>query len=134
MQTGALRAKEADARAAGGPPRGEWPRPPLPLRPGVPGPRRPQPGAVAWQTFTTSDQTLEHPKYGAGVGVWSSPAIDPLRHRLYIGTGNFYEPGSANPSPASAGDRDLSDSLLALNTNNGVLTHHRQFTAGDVWG
>src|SRR5439155_14216018 len=46
----------------------------------------------------------------------------------------FYEPGSLHPSPASAGDHDLSDSLLELTTKSGVITQQRQFTAGDIWG
>ena len=91
-------------------------------------------GAIVWQTFTTSDQTLEHPKFGAGVGVWSSPAIDPRTERLFIGTGNYYEPGSDNPSPPSRHDKDLSDSLVTLSTKNGKVKDHRQFTANDVWG
>ena len=91
-------------------------------------------GALAWQLFTTSDQTLEHPRYGAGVGVWSSPAIDFWRNRVYIGTGQFYEPG-APPSECSwQRDLDLSDSLLSISLCDGELERARQFTAGDVWG
>jgi hypothetical protein len=82
-------------------------------------------GAVVWQTFTTSDQALAHPKFGAGVGVWSSPAVDPRTGRLFVGTGNYYEPGSDDPSPPSRRDTDLSDSLLSLGTKNGKVKDSR---------
>ncbi len=91
-------------------------------------------GALRWQVFTTSDQTLAAPKFGAGVSVWSSPAIDPELGRVFIGTGQFYEAGSAQPSPASKKDKDLSDSLLSIELCNGKLKDHRQFTQGDIFG
>jgi polyvinyl alcohol dehydrogenase (cytochrome) len=91
-------------------------------------------GELAWQSYTTSDQTLESPKYGAGVGVWSSPAIDPKSGRLFIGTGQFYEAGSTSPGKASKNDKDLSDSLLSVSISDGKIRDSRQFTAGDIFG
>ncbi|MGH9200061.1 MAG: PQQ-binding-like beta-propeller repeat protein [Vicinamibacterales bacterium] len=90
-------------------------------------------GEIEWRAYTTSDQTLETPKYGAGVGVWSSPAIDPINDWLYIGTGQFYEPGSQVPGPKSRGDRDYSDSLIVIDIHSGKIIKSRQFTAGDIW-
>ena len=90
-------------------------------------------GNIAWQTFTTSDQSLANPKWGAGVAVWSSPAIDPLRG-VYIGTGQYYEPGSETPDPESADDVDYSDSLLRLSLLDGDILSHHQFTEGDIFG
>lgn len=91
-------------------------------------------GAVRWRAFTTSDQTLAHPKWGAGVGVWSSPAIDVARDRMYIGTGQHYEPGSPAPDPQSASDVDYSDSLIGIDLADGSIDKRHQFTEGDVWG
>ena len=91
-------------------------------------------GALAWQLFTTSDQSVANPKYGAGVGVWSSPAIDFWKNRVYIGTGQFYEPGARPESCAGSRDLDLSDSLLSISLCDGKLDRARQFTSGDVWG
>ncbi len=92
-------------------------------------------GSLAWKTYTTSDQSLASPKWGAGVGVWSSPAIDPKRGgHLFIGTGQHYEYGSDNPSPGSENDLDLSDSLLSLSLHTGELKAQHQFTVGDVFG
>ena len=90
---------------------------------------------IGWQLWTTSNQMLPAPKFGAGVGVWSSPAIDPLLG-VYIGTGQFYEPGSENPSRESRRDKDLSDSLLRIGNVSvfgGKLLASRQFTANDIF-
>jgi polyvinyl alcohol dehydrogenase (cytochrome) len=88
-------------------------------------------GATAWRLFTTSDQRSAEPRFGAGVGVWSSPAIDFWNNRLFIGTGQHYEPGRAS---GCSHELDLSDSLLGISLCDGALTRARQFTAGDVWG
>ncbi|MBC8070332.1 MAG: PQQ-binding-like beta-propeller repeat protein [Deltaproteobacteria bacterium] len=79
----------------------------------------PDDGSELWRRYTTSDDPLA----GAGVSVWSTPAYDPARRILYIGTGNTYEP------PASP----LSDSLLALDLDTGAIVWSRQFTADDVY-
>jgi polyvinyl alcohol dehydrogenase (cytochrome) len=90
-------------------------------------------GSLGWQLFTTSDQSVAHPRYGAGVGVWSSPAIDFWRNRVYIGTGQFYEPGNKPNDCKGQRDLDLSDSLLSISLCDGRLDHARQFTSGDVY-
>jgi outer membrane protein assembly factor BamB/cytochrome c5 len=60
---------------------------------------------------------------GAGVSVWSSPAVDTERGHLYIGTGQAY----ALPAPPR------SDALLALDVETGEEVWATQFTAGDAW-
>ncbi len=76
-------------------------------------------GAELWRVYTTTDDD----QGGAGVSVWSTPAIDEARGLLYIGTGNTYEPPAA----------PRSDALLALRIGSGALAWSRQFTAGDVY-
>lgn len=76
-------------------------------------------GDEAWRFHATDEAAGE----GAGVSVWSSPAIDRDRGVLYVGTGQAYSP----PAPAR------SDSLVALDLATGEEVWHRQFTEGDVW-
>ena len=76
-------------------------------------------GDEVWR-FHVTDQAAGE---GAGVSVWSSPAIDRDRGVLYIGTGQAY----SLPAPAR------SDSLVALDLATGEEVWHRQFTAGDAW-
>src|SRR5262249_9710100 len=60
---------------------------------------------------------------GAGVGVWSTPAVDVARGMLYVGSGNTYAPPTA----------PLADSILAIEYATGRLVWSRQFTAPDVF-
>jgi polyvinyl alcohol dehydrogenase (cytochrome) len=76
-------------------------------------------GAEAWRFHVTAGDERE----GPGVSVWSSPAIDPERGVVYIGTGQAYAP----PAPPR------SDALLALDLETGDEVWSRQFTAGDAW-
>lgn len=73
-------------------------------------------GRVVWRTHTV-------PKGHDGAAVWSTPAIDPKRGRLYVGTGNAYH------DPAAA----TTDSVLALGLAHGRILAHHQTTPGDVW-
>ena len=59
----------------------------------------------------------------SGVGVWSTPTIDPARNLLYIGTGDNYS------APAT----DTSDAVIALDLNTGHIVWSRQLTAADVY-
>jgi polyvinyl alcohol dehydrogenase (cytochrome) len=79
----------------------------------------PDTGAEAWRFYTVPDD----PASGAGVGVWSSAAVDEARGLVFIGTGQNYE------SPAS----HLGDALLALDSAAGFLVWSNQFHAGDVY-
>jgi polyvinyl alcohol dehydrogenase (cytochrome) len=62
--------------------------------------------------------------YGpAGEAIWNTPTIDTRRNVLYVGTGNNFAP------PAT----ELSDSLLALDLNNGEVRWAHQVTENDIW-
>jgi outer membrane protein assembly factor BamB len=70
-------------------------------------------GAPVWKFYTT-DTT--------GTSVVSSPAIDPVRKRVFIGTGQNF-----------TGDSPYADSLLALDYETGKLVWSTQFTKNDVY-
>jgi polyvinyl alcohol dehydrogenase (cytochrome) len=76
-------------------------------------------GAEVWRFYTTPND----PTSGAGVGIWSTPAVDRKRGLLYVGTGNTYE----EPSAA------LGDSILAIDYHTGELRWSTQFTHPDVF-
>lgn len=82
-----------------------------------------QTGKKIWHFETTL--AADGSKYGPGAPVWSSPAVDPMRKHVYIGSGNSYY------APASR----YSDSLLALDYSTtdpkGKLVWSKQFTAND---
>jgi len=59
----------------------------------------------------------------SGAGVWSAPALDPDRNRLYITTGDSYS------SPAAP----ESDAIMALAMDSGRVLWMRQTLAGDAW-
>ena len=76
-------------------------------------------GAERWRVYTTNDDD----EGGAGVSIWSSPAVDTERGLVFIGTGNTYEP------PASP----RSDAIMAVRYATGEVAWVRQFTEGDVY-
>ena len=76
-------------------------------------------GKEKWRFYTTPNDTSS----GAGVGIWSTPAVDRQRGMLYVGTGNTYS------APASR----LADSILAIDYKTGKLKWSRQFTYPDVF-
>ena len=76
-------------------------------------------GDEQWRFWLTKGDATE----GAGVSIWSSPAVDTERGVLYIGTGQAY----ALPAPPR------SDALLALDLHTGEEVWTTQFTAGDAW-
>jgi polyvinyl alcohol dehydrogenase (cytochrome) len=87
-------------------------------------------GREVWRYWTTcgpqnagQDNCPAGANEGAGVSVWSSPAVDAALGRIYFGTGQHY----ARPTTAR------SDSLVALDLRTGREVWTRQFTAGDVW-
>ncbi|HEX6238500.1 MAG TPA: PQQ-binding-like beta-propeller repeat protein [Acidimicrobiales bacterium] len=74
-------------------------------------------GEELWRyRATTGDE-------GAGVGIWSSPAVDTERGHVYIGTGQHYV------GPAS----ERSDAVVALDVTTGELQWAHQYTEGDIW-
>jgi polyvinyl alcohol dehydrogenase (cytochrome) len=76
-------------------------------------------GERVWRVDTTPGDATA----GAGVGVWSTPAVDLDRGVAYVGTGNTYEEPSA----------PLADSLLALDLETGDIRWSRAFTSPDVF-
>ncbi|MBZ5576425.1 MAG: PQQ-binding-like beta-propeller repeat protein [Acidobacteriia bacterium] len=63
-------------------------------------------------------------QYGpSGGGIWNSPTLDPLRHALYVGTGDAY----TAPAPKTT------DSILALDLDSGKVLWSVQDLAGDAW-
>jgi polyvinyl alcohol dehydrogenase (cytochrome) len=88
-------------------------------------------GRQVWRTFTIPDTPQRTSKTSAGTqlwgpsggGVWSTPALDPERNRLYITTGDNY---SNPPTPQS-------DAIMALAMDTGRIVWTRQALAGDAW-
>jgi polyvinyl alcohol dehydrogenase (cytochrome) len=83
-------------------------------------------GAEKWRTWLVDPATAQgsENKLGpSGVAVWNSPSIDPVRHQLYIATGDNYS------EPATA----LSDSIMALDLATGRIKWHYQAFGNDAW-
>ena len=76
-------------------------------------------GEEIWRFYATPGDA----ENGAGVGIWSTPAVDRKRGVLYVGSGNTYEP------PTAA----LADSILAIDYQTGQLLWSTQFTFPDVF-
>lgn len=73
-------------------------------------------GALLWKTYTV-------PEGHDGGAVWSTAAVDPEADRLYVGTGNAYH------EPVG----DMTDSMLAVDPDDGTILDHFQAVAGDAW-
>jgi len=74
-------------------------------------------GAVRWHTYTV-------PPGHDGGAIWSTPSLDARTGVLYVGDGNAYH------APAAS----TTDSVLAIDANDGALLEHFQATSGDVFG
>jgi polyvinyl alcohol dehydrogenase (cytochrome) len=74
-------------------------------------------GMERWRFSTTQSGD------GPGVAIWGTASVDTKRKLLYIGTGNNYA------APSS----ELSDSMLAINYQDGTVLWHSQFLADDVF-
>ena len=88
-------------------------------------------GREVWKTYTvprrpevTGKTAVGTVTLGpSGVGVWSTPTVDPARRRMYITTGNNYsQPGT-----------DTSDAVMALDMDTGRILWTRQVLQGDVY-
>ncbi|GAA4525523.1 outer membrane protein assembly factor BamB family protein [Amycolatopsis samaneae] len=86
-------------------------------------------GELKWRYYTVPEPKQAGtwpngvPKYEpSGVGVWSSPVIDPYTGTLYVGTGQNYT--------GSGGDFDT---LLALDARTGGVRWKNQVTKADTW-
>ncbi len=88
-------------------------------------------GRQIWKTFTISETPRRTTKNSAGTqlwgpsgaAIWSTPALDPDRNRLYVTTGDSY----SNP-PASS-----SDAVMALAMDTGRIVWTKQTLPGDAW-
>ncbi len=88
-------------------------------------------GKQQWKTYTIPRPAQPVGKNSAGTqlhapsgaAVWSAPALDPERNRLYITTGDSYS------SPAAP----ESDAIMALAMDSGKVLWTRQTLPGDAW-
>ena len=87
-------------------------------------------GEQLWQWHATEDAVIQgknsagQDQYGpSGASVWTTPAIDPKRNRIYFGTGeNLSHPAT-----------DTSDAIIALDMDSGEVAWRFQAMANDVW-
>ena len=80
--------------------------------------------SVAGTPRPTAKNSIGTQLYGpAGGAIWNTPTIDTKRNVLYVGTGNNFAP------PAT----ELSDSLVALDLNDGKVRWAHQVTENDIW-
>ena len=88
-------------------------------------------GKQIWRAYTIPDPPVPVRKNAVGVqlwgpsgaAVWSSPALDPERSRVYVATGDNY---SDPPSLTS-------DAIVAFDMRTGDFLWAKQFTVGDAW-
>jgi len=87
-------------------------------------------GDPLWEWHATAEATLQGlnadglEQYGpSGAVVWTTPAVDNKRNRIYFGTGeNLSHPAT-----------NTSDAIIALDIDSGELAWRFQAIAGDVW-
>ena len=88
-------------------------------------------GKQIWKTFTIAQPAQRTTKNARGVqqwgpsggSIWSAPALDPERNRLYVTTGDSY---SNPPAPET-------DAIMALAMDTGRVLWTRQVLSGDAW-
>ena len=87
-------------------------------------------GKLVWRAYTLdAAQPVRKNAIGvqlwgpSGASIWSSPALDPERNRMYVTTGDNYS------DPASL----TSDAVVAFDLRTGEFLWAKQFTAGDAW-
>src|ERR1700741_4798437 len=96
-------------------------------------------GTLLWKTFDIPDNGGRTDGYSGGA-VWQSPAIDPHRGLLYVGTGNNYtapqsveDCQNASHSAKCAAADDFFDSALALELKNGHIRWAKMLQGLDTW-
>ncbi|KAL8035607.1 hypothetical protein ABFX02_12G108300 [Erythranthe guttata] len=105
-------------------------------------------GAILWQTYTLPDNGGKIGGY-SGAAIWgSSPSIDTVRGRVYVGTGNLYlAPAEVlrcqarqnnRTTPPRSGDQCFGsdvhfDSLMSFDIKTGKIVWARQLGGYDVF-
>jgi polyvinyl alcohol dehydrogenase (cytochrome) len=101
-------------------------------------------GKLLWKTYTVPENGGKPGGYSGG-GVWQPPAIDPVRHVLYVGTGNNYSvPESVlecerqaiahnNPNADCVARNDFFDTALALDLADGHVRWSKRLLRYDVF-
>ena len=88
-------------------------------------------GKQVWKTYTIPEapQPTTRSSRGtqlhgpSGGGVWSTPALDPARNRMYIATGDAYSQPAARTT----------DAIMSLALDTGRIQWVHQALAGDAW-
>ncbi len=88
-------------------------------------------GEKLWTAYAIAEPATEVGKNSigtprlapSGAPIWNTPALDPKRGVMYVGTGTNYS------SPAN----HTSDAILALDMKDGRIRWHQQMTTGDAW-
>ncbi|ARN75051.1 PQQ-binding-like beta-propeller repeat protein [Oceanicoccus sagamiensis] len=83
-------------------------------------------GEKQWTFHTTEEATIAADTYRVGPNgapVWSTPAIDPARNAIYIGTGESYTEPVA----------PYSDSIISLDMTTGLVNWSFQARNNDQW-
>lgn len=93
-------------------------------------------GERAWRFYTIpgelepgNDTWPGHAWKTGGGSVWITPSYDPEAELIYVGTGN---PGPDWNGDVRLGDNLYTDSVVALNPDDGTLKWHFQFTPHDT--
>ena len=101
-------------------------------------------GKLLWKTYTVPGNGGQPGGYSGGP-VWQPPAIDVVRHQLYVGTGNNYSVpegvlacetqaiGSDDPNADCAAPDDHFDSVLALDLADGHIRWSKRLLSYDVF-
>ncbi|MBV8847451.1 MAG: PQQ-binding-like beta-propeller repeat protein [Bryobacterales bacterium] len=88
-------------------------------------------GKLLWKRYMITESAKPQPKSKngsavmgpSGVGVWTSPTLDPERDTMYVTTGDNY-----SDPPTS-----MSDSVVAMRMSTGDILWSKQLTSGDAW-
>ena len=103
-------------------------------------------GKILWKTYTVPDNGGQPGGY-SGAAVWgSTPAIDPKRKLVYIGTGNNYNVpqtvkdcisklSSQTPSDElqCLDSNDYIDAIMALDLDTGAIKWSKKLQGYDTW-
>lgn len=90
-----------------------------------------QTGSQVWKTYMIDEEPRRTDTNAAGaqrwapsgIGIWSTPTLDPSRGVLYVATGdNYSQPATSN-----------SDAIMALSMDTGEVGWVNQITPGDAW-